>query len=82
MKRYNVYLTDKQMEALKALSQRTGLSVSEHMRRAVDAYLHEQPDVMDLGLLTYMRGIDQVLNGLEQLKERSRLLHEQEDHGE
>ena len=43
MNRHNFYLTEQQMKALKALSQATGMSMSEHMRRAVDSYLQHQP---------------------------------------
>ena len=39
MKRINFYLTDKQIDAMKRLSKKTGLSVSELVRRAVDAFL-------------------------------------------
>ena len=39
MNRHNFYLPKQQMEALKALSKETGLSMSEHMRRAIDDYL-------------------------------------------
>lgn len=36
MIRINLYLTEKQINALKSLN---GLSVSEHIRRAIDEYL-------------------------------------------
>jgi len=39
MERVNFYLTIKQIEALKQLADKTGLKVSEHIRRAIDAYL-------------------------------------------
>lgn len=42
MKRINTHLTDKQIEALKALSKNTGLKVAELIRRAVDKYLENQ----------------------------------------
>jgi len=42
MRRYNLYLSEPQKEALKALSGATGLSVSEHVRRAIDDYLPSQ----------------------------------------
>lgn len=41
MKRVNFHLTDKQIAALRKLSKKTGLTVSELVRRAVDAYLKE-----------------------------------------
>ena len=40
MKRVQYHLTEKQVEELRALSSKTGLSVAEHIRRAVDGYLN------------------------------------------
>jgi len=44
MKRVNFYLTDKEINALKIISKETGLSVSELVRRTVDAFIkkHEK----------------------------------------
>jgi predicted DNA-binding protein len=42
MKRVNIHLSDKQIEALKALAKSTGLKVAEHVRRAIDKYLEDQ----------------------------------------
>ncbi len=39
MKRTNVHLTDGQLRTLKQLSKKTGLTVAELIRRAVDAML-------------------------------------------
>jgi len=39
MKRVNFHLTDRQIKALQQESKRTGLSVAELIRRAVDAFL-------------------------------------------
>jgi len=39
MKRINIYLSDKQYEALKALAKNTDVKFAEHVRRAVDKYL-------------------------------------------
>jgi len=39
MKRINFYLTDKEINNLQSLSQVTGLSVSELVRRAIDSFL-------------------------------------------
>lgn len=39
MKRTNVHLSEKQLEALKALQEETGITTAEHIRRAIDAYL-------------------------------------------
>ena len=39
MKRIHVFLPQPILSALKALSERTGLSVAEHIRRALDEYL-------------------------------------------
>jgi len=38
------YFTEKQIKELKDLQSKTGLSVSEHIRRAVDKYLKEEKD--------------------------------------
>lgn len=38
MIRINIYITKNQMEALRRLAQ-NGLSLSEHIRRAIDEYL-------------------------------------------
>jgi len=40
--RANFYLTDKQLQQIKTLSQKTGLSYSEILRRAIDEYLDRQ----------------------------------------
>lgn len=39
MKRLNFFLPEQVIHALQALSDRTGITVSEHIRRAIDAYL-------------------------------------------
>jgi len=41
MIRYAVHLTKVQLEKLQALRDRTGLSVAEHIRRAIDEYLNK-----------------------------------------
>ena len=41
MQRVNHHLSDVQMKNLKKLADKTGLSVAEHIRRAVDAYLKD-----------------------------------------
>lgn len=38
-KRLNYYVTDKQYEQLQTIKKATGLSVSEHVRRALDQYI-------------------------------------------
>ncbi len=45
MKRVNYHLTEKQIESLKQLADTTGMTVAEHIRRAVDDYLdkHARP---------------------------------------
>lgn len=43
MHRTNMYFTTPQVEELSALSDSTGLSVAEHVRRAVDEYLVRLP---------------------------------------
>lgn len=42
MKRTHIFLPEQVVDALKALSQKTGLSVAEHIRRAIDEYLKRQ----------------------------------------
>lgn len=46
MKRINLFLTDQQIATLKDLSQKTGLSYAELIRRAIDNYLrrHKKND--------------------------------------
>ena len=44
MVRYNFLITEKQLEALRNLAQ-NGLSVSEHIRRAIDEYLERSQNV-------------------------------------
>lgn len=39
MKRVNFYLTEQQIAKLKELFKSTGLSISEHIRRAIDEYV-------------------------------------------
>jgi hypothetical protein len=39
MRKLNFYLPEQVVAALQALSDKTGLTVSEHIRRAIDAYL-------------------------------------------
>lgn len=42
MKRRNFFLTKNQILALQELASKTGLKVSEHIRRAIDAYLERE----------------------------------------
>lgn len=42
--RTNIYLTDEQRKELAKLSEETGASVAELVRRAIDAYLENQRD--------------------------------------
>jgi hypothetical protein len=42
MKRVNYHLTEKQIEALKEYSDRTGLSIAEIIRRAIDFWLKKE----------------------------------------
>ena len=44
MIRTNIHLTEKQLEALRKLSEDTGLTVAEHIRRAIDEYLETKSD--------------------------------------
>ena len=39
MKRTNIHLSDNQLEKLEKIRKDTGLSVAEHVRRAIDDYL-------------------------------------------
>jgi predicted DNA binding CopG/RHH family protein len=39
MLRVNIFLPEPVVAALKALSEKTGMSYAEHIRRAIDAYL-------------------------------------------
>jgi len=42
MKKMNLYLAEPQIKALQALSKKTGISVSEHIRRAISDYLNRK----------------------------------------
>jgi hypothetical protein len=42
MKRVNLFLSEKQIEALKRLARKTGLSYSELIRRAIDKFLRAE----------------------------------------
>jgi metal-responsive CopG/Arc/MetJ family transcriptional regulator len=42
MKKVNHYLPEQQIEALVKLSKQTGISVSEHIRRAISDYLDRE----------------------------------------
>lgn len=42
MHRVNIFLPERVISALKALSEKTGLSYAEHIRRAIDAYLKRE----------------------------------------
>jgi len=38
MRKLNIYFTERQLIALEGLRKETGLSLSEHLRRAIDLY--------------------------------------------
>ena len=42
MRRTNIYLTEPSVEKLHALAEKTGLSVAELIRRAIDDFLKKQ----------------------------------------
>jgi predicted DNA-binding protein len=44
MKRTHIFLPEPLKAALHALSEKTGMSVAEHIRRAIDAYLAKLKD--------------------------------------
>jgi len=41
MQKMNHYLTEKQIEILRKYAEKTGLSIAEVIRRAVDCYFHD-----------------------------------------
>lgn len=43
MKKRNFYLADRQIVAIEKLAKKTGITFSEHVRRAIDAYLTPTP---------------------------------------
>ena len=49
MKRTAVFLTGEQLDDLQAIYRATGCKASESIRRAIDAYLDEQKDVIREG---------------------------------
>jgi hypothetical protein len=42
MKRTNFHITDQQLAALRGLAEKTGLTVAELVRRAIDDYLKRE----------------------------------------
>lgn len=46
MIRRQLYLTPNEILLLKRLAERTGLTASEHIRRAIDRYLKEQANTL------------------------------------
>ena len=44
MRRRNMHLAEQQIERLEALAEKTGLSVAELIRRAIDRYLKAEED--------------------------------------
>jgi len=44
MKKYNLYLTEPQIEALTRISDEKGLSVSEVIRRALDGFIEAEDE--------------------------------------
>ena len=45
MKRKNILITEPQQQALERLARETGMTVSEHIRLAVDEYLERKGNV-------------------------------------
>lgn len=50
MKRKQIFLSDQQLQRLDRESERTGLSVGELVRRAVDKFLDEVDDKLSMQL--------------------------------
>ena len=42
MKRIHIHLTESQIKALHAISEKNGLGIPELIRRAIDAYVQQQ----------------------------------------
>jgi len=40
--KFNVYLTEPELQALDGFAIATGLSISEHVRRAIDTYIERE----------------------------------------
>lgn len=57
MVRTQIYLTDDEQKALRALSRKTGLSQSELIRQAVDSYLTMNHPLDRAALLRQARGL-------------------------
>jgi predicted DNA-binding protein len=49
MIRTEIYLTKEQRAILKALKERTGKSIAEHIRQAIDKYIEEMRKKYDNG---------------------------------
>lgn len=52
-----IYLTDAEQKALRALARRTGLTQSELIRRAVDAFLSAEQELDRTATLRQARGM-------------------------
>jgi len=52
--RTNIYLTERQRKALKDFKEIEGLSVAEHIRRAIDTYISEKEKALRESARVYL----------------------------
>lgn len=61
MKRFNMFLSDQQQAHLCRLTEETGISRSEHIRRAVDLYLQSRNERIQPNLRQRRRRVRKTL---------------------
>lgn len=57
MVRTQIYLTEEEQNALRSLSRKTGITQSELIRQAIDAFLAEENELDRSALLSQARGL-------------------------
>lgn len=58
MRKYNLYLPDRQIRALENMSEQLGISVSEIIRRALDFYIGFENSKFETDTMTRSEGVE------------------------